>query len=60
MDSMAFEKRSLELSFKDGTHTDNTQTQARLLFNLPASILNHGRQGERLWTEKQTGKRSAS
>lgn len=55
---MVYEKRSLELSDKGRTHTDNTQAKAGLLFNLPALILNHARQRERLGTEKQAVRRS--
>lgn len=52
MDSMVYEKRSLELSDKEGTHTDNTvKAKAGLLFNLPALSLNHVHQKERLRTE---------
>lgn len=53
MDSVVYEKRSVELSDKGGIHADNTQAKAGLLFNLPALILNHACQRERLQTEKQ-------
>lgn len=56
---MVYENRSLELGDKGGTHTDNTvKAKAELLSNLPALILNHARQKERLRTEKQADRRS--
>lgn len=53
-----YENRSLELTDKGETHTDNTQAKAGLSFNLPSLILNHACQRERLQPEKQADGRS--